>query len=69
MGAVSAQVTVLAAPVAVQVGLSSRFSVVSGNDVVGWPHTRKTHVVGSSTAVAYHACGLVVVKVPYFFVG
>ena len=42
---------------------------MSGNDVVGWPHTGKTHVVGPTTTVAYHACGLVVARVPCIFVG
>ena len=69
MGAVLCHVTVLAAPVAIHVGGSWWVLVVSGNDVVGWPHTGEAHVVGSSTSVAYHARGLVVVKVPCFFVG
>jgi hypothetical protein len=69
LGAVLCQVAVRAATIAIHAGGSWWVLVVSGNDVVGGPHTGEAHVVWSSTSVAYHARGLVVVKVPGIFVG
>ena len=69
MGAILCHVAVLAAPVAIHVGGFWCVLVVPGNDMMGWPHTGEAHMVRPATTVAYHARGLVVVRVSGIFVG
>ena len=69
LGAVLCHVPVLAAAIAIDAGGCWRVFFVPCNDMMGWPHTGEAHMVRPATTVAYHARGLVVVRVSGIFVG